>query len=79
MSGHIKGEKVRQEFIGKKIGDKIVFNPLKATGNVLETTTMLGINKDETEKAESDFEFTLVKISRIEPAEINKELFDIGE
>jgi trigger factor len=73
---HIKDEKVRQEFIGKKTGDKIVFNPLKATGNVLETTTMLGINKDETEKAESDYEFTLVKISRIEPAEINKELFD---
>jgi len=73
---HIKDEKVKQDFIGKKIGDKIIINPLKATGNVIETTSMLGISKDETEKAESDFEFTIVKISRIEPAAIDKELFD---
>jgi len=73
---HIKDEKVRQDFIGKKMGDKIVFNPLKATGNVIETTTMLGLKKDETEKADADFEFTITKISRIELAAVDQELFN---
>jgi trigger factor len=72
---HIKDEDIKQEILGKKIGDKIIFNPLKATGNIIETTTMLGIDKDESEKAEADFEFMILKISRIEQAEINEELF----
>ena len=72
----IKDENARKEFIGKKIGDKVIFNPLKATGNIIETTSMLGISKDETEKAEGDFEFTISKISRVEPAVVDKELYD---
>lgn len=73
---HIKEENIKQEFIGKKTGDKIIFNPLKATGNIIETTTMLGISKDETEKAEGNFEFTVSKISRIEPAAVDKNLYE---
>ncbi len=73
---HIKDENTRNEFIGKRKGDKIVFNPLKATENIIETTAMLGITKDETEKAEGDFEFTISEISRIEPAVVDKELYD---
>lgn len=73
---HIKDESIKQEILGKKIGDKIIFNPLIATGNIIETTAMLGINNDESEKAEGNFEFTIQKISRIEAAEINEELFN---
>jgi trigger factor len=73
---HIKDEKIRQDFIDKKVGDKIVFNPLKATGNIIETNAMLGIDKEQTEKADADFEFVIEKISRIELAAIDKELFE---
>ncbi len=73
---HIKDEKTKLDFAGKKVGDNIIFNPLKATGNIIETTSMLGIDKDETEKAEGDFEFTVEKINRIELAPVEKELFD---
>ena len=72
----IKNETVQQEFIGKKTGDKIRFNPLKATENESETAAMLGIKKEERENLESDYEFEITEISRMEPAEVNQELFD---
>ena len=71
----LKDEKVKKEFIGKVNGDKIKFNPLKATKNETETASMLNIKKEETDKLESDYEFTITEISRIEPAEVNEELF----
>jgi trigger factor len=71
----IKDENVQNEFIGAKVGDTIKFNPLKATDNKSETASLLGINKDETAKLEADYQFTITEISRIEPAEINEELF----
>lgn len=72
----IKDDKVKDEFIGKKTGEKVIFNPLKATDNIVEATTILGIKKEESEKADNNYEFTISGISRIEPAEINKELYD---
>ncbi|HPE57375.1 MAG TPA: trigger factor [Bacteroidales bacterium] len=72
----VKDEDVQKKFVGAKVGDKIVFNPLKATGNESETSSMLNIAKDDREKMESDYQFTLTEISRIAPAEVNKELFD---
>lgn len=72
----IKNEEIQKQFIGAKVGDKIVFNPLKATGNESETSSMLNVQKDDKKKMESDYQFTLTEISRIEPADVNKELFD---
>ena len=71
----LKDEKVKREFIGKVTGDKIQFNPLKATENETETASMLGITKEETDKMGSDYEFTISEISRIEPAKVNLDLF----
>lgn len=71
----LKDEKVQKQFIGSKLGDTINFNPMAATGNEGETASMLGINKEEKEKMESDYAFTITEISRIEPAEVNKEFF----
>lgn len=71
----LKDEKVKKEFIGKSVGDKIKFNPLKATGNETETASMLAIQKEETDKLQSDYEITISEISRVEPAEVNEELF----
>lgn len=72
----IKNEAAQQQFIGCKSGDTIKFNPLSATENETETASMLGVKKDEKEKLEADYEFTVTEVSRIEPAEINKEFFD---
>lgn len=71
----LKDEKVKKEFIGKTVGDEVTFNPLNATGNETETASMLAIKKEETEKLESDYKYTITEISRIEPAEVNEELF----
>lgn len=71
----IKDDKVQKQFIGSKAGDKVNFNPLSATGNEGETASMLGIKKEEREKLESDYQFTITEISRVEPAEVNKEFF----
>ncbi len=72
---YFKDEKVTEKFIGKKKGDKVVFNPLKASGNIQETASLLGITKEEAEKMDSDFEFTISEISRNKPAELNEALF----
>ncbi len=71
----LKDKKIQKEFIGLKKDDKVVFNPLKATDNETETAYMLGIKKEETEKLESDYEFAISEITRIEPAELNEELY----
>lgn len=71
----LKDDKVKKQFIGKVVGDKIKYNPLKATENETETASMLGIKKEEKENLESDYEFTITEISRVEPAEVNEELF----
>lgn len=73
---YIKLKTVKNKFIGLKKGDKVVFNPLKATKSAIDTSTMLGISKEEAEKLDNDFQFTVEEISRVTPAEINKELFD---
>ncbi|MCK4639648.1 MAG: hypothetical protein KAT33_09525, partial [Bacteroidales bacterium] len=74
---YIKLKTVKNKFIGLKKGDKVVFNPLKATKSAIDTSTMLGISKEEAEKLDNDFQLTVEEISRVTPAEINKELFDM--
>ncbi|RLD60237.1 MAG: trigger factor, partial [Bacteroidetes bacterium] len=75
LVSYIKDEKVKKELIGKKKGGKVNFNPLKATGNETETAAMLGIKKEEKEKLEASYELTISAISRVEPSEVNEELF----
>jgi len=72
----ITDNEVQSKLLGSKIGDVVVFNPLKATGNVTETASMLAIEKFVAEELESDFSFTISEISHIEPAEMNAEFFE---
>jgi len=67
---------VKKKLIGVKVGDAVVFNPLKATGNAVEASSMLGITKSEVEGIESDFRFTINEISTTSLAEMNEEFFD---
>jgi len=72
---YIKTKTVQKKFIGKVIGDKIVFNPLKASGNAVETASILGVETKVAEAIKGDFEFTIETITRYEPAEINEAFY----
>ena len=75
LVNYIKDEKVKKQVIGMKANETTSFNPMKATNNETETAAMLGITKEEKEKLEADYEFTITEISRVKPAEINDELY----
>ncbi len=66
-------------FIGKKVNDIIVFNPMKATGNnVNEVASMLDISKEEAQSATGDFQFTITSITGLQLAELGQELYDMA-
>lgn len=63
-------------FLGKKSGDN--FNvKLKTLGkDVEESASLLGLNKEDLDVAGDEFQVQITKISRVERAELNQELFD---
>ncbi len=67
---------IKDLFVGKKVGDVVVFNPMKASGNATDVGAMLGIAKEHAETLESEFQFTITSISHMVPAEINVDLFE---
>lgn len=63
-------------FNGKKVGDKVVFNPAKAAGdNVAEIASMLNIDKNKAADVKADFELAISEIIVLRPAEHNEEFF----
>lgn len=71
----LKDKKDQKKFFGLKAGDSVVFNPKKlAEGNYVKS--WLGIDENELAEVKSDFRFTVDKINRMEPAEINQEFLD---
>ncbi len=73
---YIKDEQTKAELIGKKIEDSIHLDLVKSVENETEMATMLGVNKEELEQYGKNYKFTIERISRVHPAELNKELFD---
>lgn len=74
---YVAGTEERDKFIGKAVGDKVVFNPKAAgKGNVADVASMLNIDKEQAENVESDFEFTIKEIIVLKLAEKNQEFFD---
>jgi len=72
---YIKQKTIQKKFINKSIGDKIIFNPLKASKNATETASILGIETKAAEEIKNDFEFTIEMVTRYEPAEVNEEFY----
>ncbi|MCF8304216.1 MAG: trigger factor [Bacteroidales bacterium] len=73
---YIKDEDTQKKFIGLKVGDQVDFDPHKSSGdNLTEMGSLLGIEKEQAEKIESNFRFTLDEINRLIPAEVNEEFF----
>ncbi len=72
----IKDETIKKSMIGLKPGDRIVLNPEKASGNVTETASMLGISRQRAESLDSDFSFVVNEITNMIPAELGEELYN---
>ena len=65
------------KFEGKKVGDKVVFNPAASCeGNVAELSSMLNVDKDRAADVKADFELALADIIVNRPAELGQEFYD---
>jgi len=71
----MKDEDIKKEIIGKKKGDVLVFDPLKAFESKHEVGHMLNISHEEAEKIEGSFKFTIIEALHFEKAELNEDLF----
>jgi len=71
----MKDEEIKASFIGKKVGDLVVFDPLKAYENKHEVGHLLNISHEEAENIKGDFNFTIIEILRFVKAERNQDLY----
>lgn len=72
----LKLKKLKNEFIGSKKGAVILLDPKKAFVNDTDAAAMLNIDKKAYAELKATFSFTIENISRMQPAELNTELFD---
>ncbi|MEL7588876.1 MAG: trigger factor [Prolixibacteraceae bacterium] len=71
----IKDETIKGAIIGKKAGDTLNFDPVKAYQNRHEVGHLLNIPHEDAEKIEGEFRFTIGEVLRFKPAKLNEELF----
>jgi len=71
----IKNEEEQNKFIGAKKDDTVRFNPMNAMRNETEVTAMLKLEK-KSEALNSDYNFHVKTVNKIEKADINQEFFD---
>lgn len=74
---YFKDKAEADKFIGKKVNDKVVFNPWKTCeGNAAELSSMLGVDKSKAADIKGDFELSISEIIVLRPAELGQELYD---
>jgi len=72
----MKIKKLKNQFIGSEKGATINLDPKKAFENHTDAAAMLNIDKEAYADLNANFSFTIDNISRMQPAELNTELFD---
>ena len=72
----LKDEEIKKQFIEKKAGHSIDFDLRTALPNDFEIAGILKKQKDEVTDVNGMFRFTINEISRFEPADVDKDLFD---
>ncbi|ALI97927.1 trigger factor [Rufibacter tibetensis] len=65
-----------ETFVGVKPGDTITFDIREAFGDDAALAHVTGLSKDLSKDLNGQFTFTVEKINRTEPAEMNQEFFD---
>lgn len=74
---HFTDKEEAARFLGKKLNDKVVFNPYKScNGNAAELSSMLNLDREIAADVKSDFEMAISEIIVLKPAEHNQEFFD---
>ncbi|MEC9209339.1 MAG: trigger factor [Bacteroidota bacterium] len=74
---YIADQKIKKQFIGLKTSDVISVNVMKAFTNHTDLGSMLNVDHVAIHNLTSEeFQFTVKNINRLEPAELNIELFD---
>ena len=72
-----KSKEEADKFLGKKVNDKVVFNPYKSCdGNAVELSSMLNLDKEIAKDIKDDFEFAISEIIVVKPAEHNQDFYD---
>lgn len=72
-----KSKEEAAKFEGKKVGDKVVFNPsASCEGNVAELSSMLNIDKERAAEVKADFELAISEIIVNRLAEYGQEFYD---
>ena len=73
----ITDKKIKKKFIGVKKKDSFKVNVMKAFTNHTDLSAMLNISSEELQDLSSkEFQFTVKNVSKLEPAKMNKELFE---
>lgn len=73
---YFKDKAEADKFVGKKVDDKVRFNPAAAAGgDMAELSSMLQIDKEKAAAVKADFEMTISEIIVLRPAEHGEELY----
>ena len=66
---------ILKNIVGKKIGDKVIFDPMRAIKDANKVSAILSVAKLMVEDLKAEFEVEIKEILHIVPAEINEELY----
>jgi trigger factor len=72
----IKSEQALASLIGLNKGNHLVVDPHDLSSNAADLAGMLGVTPSQAESMSSNFRFTITNISRVQPAELNEELYN---
>ena len=72
----IKSEQALASLIGLNKGNHLVADPHDLSSNAADLAGMLGVTPSQAESMSSNFRFTITNISRVQPAELNEELYN---
>ncbi|MBI2280548.1 MAG: trigger factor [Bacteroidetes bacterium] len=67
---------LQKKLTGLKAGDVVEFDPKKVSEHESDVATALGVHVNELKGITNKFRYTVEKINKILPAEVNQELFD---
>ncbi len=72
---YIKDDDLKKRLVGSKPGEQLVMDIHKAVESEAEAAAMIGVKKEDVGNYNPLFRFTVESISRVEPAELNEDLF----
>lgn len=72
----VEDKATKKKLTGLKVGDEVVVDPHKVSKGHDDLAKMLEISHEQVHDINTNFRFKVTEIKRLEPAEVNQELFD---